>query len=728
MKKFLVSLLPAALLLALAVLFARIPEPLEAFRLKYFDQLMRLCPRPYQDVPVRIADIDDATLQKYGQWPWPRSLLARLVDRLKEEKVSVAAFDILFAEPDRTSPVNLLPLWASLPEASGLDKTLLSLPDHDSLLAESMKTLNTVTAFSLSTEASGGSPLSKAGFSFAGSDPRIFLPDFPGTVTTLPILEKNAAGNGIITYLAEFDGTVRSVPLVFQLRGALYPSLMIEALRLHFGAKSYVIKTSGTGVQTQFRSEPGIEQLKVAKSVIPTTRLGSLRLYDSGYVPSRSVPVWQILEGKIAPGSLEGKIVFIGTSAAGLKDIRATPLNPAAAGVEVHAQLTEQILSGIYLLRPDWAEGAEFCFFLFAGIFLILCLPRMGAAWAAFITTLCICAFYGFSFHAFKNDRWLVDPVLPSLATLIIYIASSLLHFLRTDAEKRQIRGAFSRYLAPAIVEELAKNPEKLKLGGELKNMSVLFADIQGFTSMAEKMRPEELTKFLNQFLTPMTGIILDHGGTIDKYMGDSVMAFWNAPVEDPLHSRNACLAALEMQKKLQELNQKQTPVQIGIGINTGSCCVGNLGSSQRFDYSVLGDAVNLASRLEGLTRIFGAQILIGPETHKETSGALFSLEAGRVRVKGKEEAVIVYALAGPLGLLTEARRTEWTGMHTEMLKAFRRRDWDKAMKLCTLCREHRFPDADLTFLYNFYENKIEAFRKIPPPPEWDGVLNQDIK
>lgn len=722
MKKFLISLFPAVLLTALALGFMRIPEPLEAFRLKYFDLLMQWKPRDYSPLPVKIADIDDETLSRYGQWPWPRTLVAKLLDRLREEKASVAAFDILFPEPDRTSPSSLIALWSQQGTSPELEKALLGLPDPDTVLAESMKQMKTVTAFSLSDTAGGGNPAAKSGFSFAGSDPTLFLPDFPGAVTTLSELEKQAAGNGIITYFAEYDGAVRSVPLVFQLRGSLYPSLLLEAFRLYQGARSYVIKTSDAGVKTQFGAEPGIEQVRAGKNTIPTDRLGRMRLYDSGFAPDRFVPVWKILEGSLTPGSLEGAIVFIGTSAAGLKDIRITPLNPAAAGVEVHAQLAEQILSQVYLIRPDWAEGAEFCFFLFTGLFLIFFLPRLGALWAAMLTGTSIIGFYGFSFYAFKTHLWLVDPVLPSLAALVIYIAASLIHYLRTDAEKRQIRGAFSRYLAPAVVEELARHPEKLKLGGEMKNMSVLFADIRGFTSLAEKMKPEELTRFLNQFLTPMTEIILRYGGTIDKYMGDGIMAFWNAPVEDPAHAARSCRAALEMQAALKNRQSDSVPIQMGIGINTGVCCVGNLGSDQRFDYSVIGDSVNLASRLEGLSKTVGAGILIGPETRDALGSDFFSLEAGLIQVKGKEKPVRVYALAGEAGLVKAETKQAWEETHAKMIHLFLQRKWENALEEISSCRKYRWPDKDLNPLYDFFEKQIRDYQIHEPPKDWSGT------
>ncbi len=728
MKRLTPVIIPLFFLVTAGFLFARMPEALESVRLKYFDTLMRWEPRAYQDLPVRIIDIDDATLQKFGQWPWPRSLTARLVDRLREEKVSVIAFDVLFAEPDRTSPANLAALWSGQTNSDTLEKILTELPDHDHLLAEAIGKTKAVTAFTLSSRNTGGTPALKSGFSFAGDDPRMYLPDFPGTVTTLPELENAAAGNGIITYLAEYDGTVRGVPLVYQLRGSLYPALVMEAVRIHIGTRNYSLQSTASSGEIQMGEHAGLLRVKVGKTIIPTDPTGRLRLYDSGYIAPRTVPAWQVLENKIPLGGLEGKIVFIGTSAAGLKDIRATPLNPAAAGVEVHAQLAEQILSGVYLYRPDWAEGAEFTFFLAVGLLMIIFMGRLGAAGSAVLGALSVAAFYGFSLYGFHHLRWLVDPTLPSIASLVIYTVSSLIHFLRTDREKQQIRSAFGRYLAPSLVKELAQHPDRLKLGGEMKVMSVLFADIRNFTALAERMKPEELTVFLNRFLTPMTSTILQHNGTIDKYMGDCVMAFWNAPVEDPEHAFHACLTALEMQKALVGLNKNQEPVNMGIGINTGSCCVGNLGSDQRFDYSVIGDTVNIASRLEGLSRLYGVNILAGPETFALTGHLFFFLEADQVRVKGRQGSVRVYTLIGKIEEFDAALRQSWSEQHSEMLSAYRSREWDKAERAAQACLKTGGSALSLAPLYQFYLEKIEAFRKEPPAAGWEGITVASAK
>src|SRR3989338_5702697 len=525
-KRWSAFLVPSAVLLLALGLRAASPPILEEIQLKTFDAFQRLRPRAYHTAPVRIIDIDDESLAKLGQWPWPRPLVARLVRRLTDLGAAVIVFDIVFAEPDRTSPAHLLTVWPSAPALDALRSTLNELPDHDEILADAISAAHVVTGFALTTEPNAAEPALKAGFAHAGDDPQAYLADFAGAVVNLPVIEAAASGNG------------------------------------HF---------------------------KIGTFIVPTDAQGRIWLYDTGPVPERTIPAWRFFEADVDPAMLAGTLVFIGTSAAGLKDLRATPLNPVAAGIEVHAQLAEQILLQEFLKRPDWAAGAEVVSLLLLGAGLIILLPRVGPAWCAVFGGAAMAAALGFSWYAFTALRWLVDPVFPLLAVLLIYLVSSLISFLRTEAERRHVRHAFSRYMSPVLVSRLAEHPEQLKLGGEMKPMTLLFAYIRDFTTIAEQFDAHGLTRFINRFLTPMTDVILKQGGTIDKYIGDCIMAFWNAPLEDPQHARHACEAALHMQGYLVRWNQalheeanangtRHIPIQIGIGINTGEGCVGNLG------------------------------------------------------------------------------------------------------------------------------------------------------
>ncbi len=619
--------------------------PLEEVSLKVFDVFQRLHPRVYNgEAPVAMADIDDASLEKIGQWPWPRTQVAGLVKKLKDAGAAAITFDIVFAEPDRTSPANFTAQWPQLPDMA---KTALqSLPDPDKTFAETLTGAPVVTGFILSPENNGKTPQLKSGFAYSGDDPKDFLPSFRGAVVTLPDIEKNAAGNGSFNFLAEKDGIIRRVPMVFRLGEKIYPSLSLESLRVAQGASNFQVKSSGGSGESGFGEKTGIVQVKTGDLIIPTDAQGRAWLYDSGFRKERFIPVWKIMADDFDAKTVEGKIIYIGSSASGLKDLRSTPLNPAAAGTEIHVQLTEQALEQNFLSRPDWAEGAETLYLTATGLVLVLLLPLAGALWCAAFALFFMAGAFGFSWHAFTNWRLLFDPIVPSIACLAIYLAASLLNFLRTENEKRHIRGAFSRYLAPEVVKQLEDKPGQLKLGGEMKDMTVLFADIRGFTTMSENYSAEELTHFMNRFLTPMTDIILKHGGTIDKYMCDCIMAFWNAPLDDPKHALHACEAAVAMQEHLQTWNKdSKQRIELGIGINTGKCCVGNMGSDQRFDYSILGDEVNLASRLQGVSGQYDAPILIGENTFNALEGKFQAKEIGSIQVKGKTKAVKAFSL-----------------------------------------------------------------------------------
>lgn len=733
MKRFLPYLSPLILLAILTGMTRFMPAEFEAMRLKVFDIFQRQLPRTYQEAPVRIIDLDDETLEYFGQWPWPRPLMAELVNKLHKAGAKVIAFDILFSEPDRTSPNNILPLWSRTSNLTGLEAALNNLPDHDSIFTQAIADAPVVTAFTLYPEDNDTVPAKKFGLSFAGEDPRQYMPSFHGAIKTLDAMENAATGNGIIFYIPEHDGVVRRIRSVFQLRNDIYPSLVTESLRVYYGASNIIIKTSNASGQESFGEETGFVALKVGKSIIPTDAKGRLWLYDTGPIPERTIPAWQVLADKLEPNALEGMIVYIGTSAAGLKDLRATPLDPGAPGVVVHAQLTEQILLGEYLKRPDWALGAETTFLVLVSLILVILMPLIGAGWSALIGFFSMLGILYFSWNAFSEHHFLIDPLLPCLSVLIIYILSSLIHFLKTDADKRQIRGAFSRYLAPAVVEKLAKSPKQLTLGGELKNMTMLFADIRGFTSISEQFEPQELTQFINRFLTPMTEIILQEQGTIDKYMGDCIMAFWNAPIDLENHAGLACKAALKMQlylkswnkelkKEMESDGKKYVPVYVGVGINTGNCCVGNMGSEQRFDYSVLGDAVNLASRLEGLCRQYGADIIISEDTHS-TIKDFAVLELDIVRVKGKTLPTKIFALVSDAED-TPQGWSELENLQHEMLKAYRNQDWLIAEEKLNAVEslDDKIKLIDLKVLCGLYRKRIETFKLKSPETNWDGA------
>ncbi|OQA51270.1 MAG: Adenylate cyclase 1 [Candidatus Omnitrophica bacterium ADurb.Bin292] len=660
MRKILPYLVPALVLAGILFLLCHFSAPIEDFRIMVFDNYQRIHPRVYKDTPVRIIDIDDKSLERFGQWPWPRTVLARLVDRLHKAGVQTLAFDVVFAEPDRTSPQSVISSWPDVPALRELRAQLSALPDHDALFAEVSSEARVVFAFGLINETTKNFPTIKfGGFLEHGTlgDQAIdyIRPAYRGAVTNLPALESAAKGLGGFNVSSDEKDMVRRASALFRLRETIYPSLALEAMRVFQEASAYKISLAGTARHRSFGEKTGIVSIKTGFLDIPTDKHGRIWLFDTGHKPERFIPAWKIFSADFDLSSLDGKLVFVGTSATGLKDLRPTPLNAFAPGVEVHAQIAEQMFTGDYLHRPDWTEGAEFLYILVLGLLLVLLLPSVGAIWCALLGASAIGFAIWFSWNQYVEKQLLIDPLVPSLSILLIYLVSSFIRFVKTETERGQIRSAFSRYLSPALVGQLAKNPKQLKLGGETREMSFLFMDIRGFTTLAEGMSAEELTNFMNSFMTPMTEIILKHNGTIDKYIGDCIMAFWNAPLDDVDHAKHACQAALEMRDFIQTFNAARKEktesrgkpfkeVKIGIGINTGLAAVGNMGSEYRFDYTVMGDEVNLASRLEALTKEYEITIIIGPNTAKRVP-ELNPEELGTISIRGKTILKQIFSL-----------------------------------------------------------------------------------
>jgi adenylate cyclase len=731
LRRSLIYLLPLTLLFFALSMRVTASDLLERLSLLCFDLYQKAAPRVAGDVPIRVVDIDDPSLKRIGQWPWPRTVIAQLVDRLREAGASVIAFDIDFAEPDRTSPKLLLPLLAQ----NGVggeeaERILVALPDPDTRLAEAIHALPVVTGFILTDSVQARPPVAKAGFGLAGEDPLGHVDSFSSAVSNLPELESAAAGNGFLNQYVDWDHVVRRVPLILRLGEKPYPSLSAETLRVALGARSYIGRAAGANTEKSFGEKTGLTAIRIGQLTIPTDPAGRVWLHYAVPRRDRFVSASDVLTGKFDPALFAGHIVLVGTSAAGVvNDLQATPIARDVPGVEIHAQLLEQILQEEFLVRPDWAVGAEILFTLLVGIVLITSLPWIGALPSAILGGASVAFAFGSSWLLFKHANLLIDPVFPWAVVTLVYLVASLLSYLRTEAQQRQIRGAFSQYMSPHYVDELAAHPERLKLGGQARTMTIMFCDIRGFTSLSEKLNAESLTHFMNRFLSPMTEIITERKGTIDKYIGDCIMAFWNAPLDDLNHVTNAVQAAQAMRRKLVELNllwqaeaayQVFLPVRIGIGINTGECVVGNFGSLQHFDYSLLGDPVNLASRLEGLGKVYGVDLMIGEETAARLGDPAL-IELDLVAVKGKSEAGHIYTL--PPERIAE---DQFIDQHSALLGAYRRQDWVMAIKLLDDGRlaATRF----LAPVYDLYRRRIAQFQIEAPPANWNGVFTAEEK
>ena len=606
------------LLVALVGLRVWDPGPLQSLRARTFDFYQELKPREAKLRPAVIVDIDEASLAAFGQWPWPRTLLADLVTKLTRLGSAAIAFDIIFAEPDRMSPAVAAQSFRNLDPQTR--EQLQKLPSNDDIFADAIRRSRVILGESglhLASPQSGPQPPG-GGFAMIGPDPSPYLMTFPGLIRNIPVLEKAAAGRGMLTIRAEPDGIVRRVPMVMKAHGTLIPALTLEMLRVVTHAGAIRIKSDAAGIRSV--AVPGLD--------IPTDRNGQLYIHFAHYDPARYVSAKDVLEDRVPVDRINRKLVLIGTSAVGLRDIKTTPIDPAMSGVEVHAQVLENVLSNSVLVYPDYAIGAELAAVTIIGLAIIALGPILSAAMMLTLGAIVAAVVAGGSWYFFTAHRILIDATYPLLATFLVYLTLIFINYFREQIQRRRIRTAFGQYLAPSLVEQLANSHETLVLGGEERDMTIMFSDVRGFTTISEiyKDDPQGLTSLINHFLTPMTNAIIDHNGTIDKYIGDAIMAFWNAPLRDPGHELNACEAALEMLRRVETLNrqreqqaqetgQRFIPIKIGVGINTGKCVVGNMGSDLRFNYSVLGDAVNLASRLEGQTKSYGVSVVVGSKT-----------------------------------------------------------------------------------------------------------------
>ncbi|HXO73164.1 MAG TPA: adenylate/guanylate cyclase domain-containing protein, partial [Bradyrhizobium sp.] len=698
---------------------------IEEFRVRTFDTFQVIDPRVKTARPVRIVNIDERSLAKFGQWPWPRTRVADLVTNLTKLGAVAIGFDIMFAEADRLNPAAAADTIRNLDEETRTK--LRALPSNDDVMADAMRQSRVVLGETglpyVVAELNKDLPLT--GLAMLGEDPQRFMLDFPGLLRSTPVLESAAVGRGLLTIWTERDGIVRRVPVIMQAQGTTMPSLSFEMLRVATGTDTIFIKSNAAGIQS----------VAVKGLAVPTDGNGQLWVHFARNDPSIYVSAVDVLEGKVDPDVIAGRLVLVGTSAAGLLDVKTTPVSPVMPGVEIHAQVLEAALTGQLLSQPPWGPLAEFLAALILGGAIIWFAPMFGpkslVAVGAFFATLLI----GTSWYYYSQHRLLIDPTYPLLSTTAIYLTLIFFSFVREQTQRRQIRSAFGQYLSPALVEQLALAPERLVLGGEEREMTVMFSDMRGFTSISEtyKNDPQGLTELMNRFLTPLTNAILDRKGTIDKYMGDAIMAFWNAPLDDKEHQINACEAALDMLDQVDALNKEREqeaedegrpfiPLNIGVGLNTGTCVVGNMGSDLRFDYSVFGDSVNLASRLEGQSKEYGFPIIVGSNTALAAKDRFAILELDFIMVKGKTEPEVIYAIAGREDTARSGSFQRLRNLTIEMLACYRSRDWEGA--LAAIERGRRTDDAhSLELLYTLYETRIRGFQKDPPPEDWNGAF-----
>ncbi len=645
-------LVPASALALVTAVMLIDPPAVHLLRNATFDHFQRWQPRVPTDMPVRIVDIDDESLRRLGQWPWPRDRVAQLVTGLASAGPASIALDIVLAEPDRTSPRTLL-------DAEGVPadtaRYLRTLPDHDEVLAETLARSNVAIGFALTHEVpdgtldavTGQAPLAKARFVAVGDSPLPHVPAFASSVPSLVALQRASAGHGAMTFLPDADGVIRKVPLLANLGGSLVPSLSAEALRLAQGASNYTVRTAPNG--------GGLTDVSVGALRMLTDAEGSMRVHFSRRMPGRYVPAWKVLAGEVPASELAGRIVLVGTSAQGLMDLRFSPLGGIVPGVEVHAQALEQVLTGQQLARPSWALGAELLAGAVGCALVGVIAMLAGAAVSIAALAAIVIAFWLVAWQAFAGAGLLLDPATSTLALCVVFVPSTLVRHLLSEQRQRWVRNAFARYVSPNLVDYLIDHPGALELGGKRQRCSFVFADVAGFTTTMETMEPASAVSVLNAYLDRMISIAFEHDGTLDRIVGDSVAIVFSTPVEQPDHEARALRCALAMQRFargfVDDLAARDIPFgDTRIGVHTGEVTVGNFGGSTIFDYRALGDPVNTASRLEGANKYLGTLMCVSETTLAGCAGAP-ARPIGRLRLSGRVQPVMAYEPLDPAAL-----------------------------------------------------------------------------
>jgi adenylate cyclase len=606
---------------------------LDVLELKTYDMRLRaLSSSPPQ--AVTIAAVDEQSLASLGRWPWSRTTLAKLVDHLDRAGARVIVFDVFFPEPE--SPEADRELARAIAGARNVVLSTVFLLSGEEARHLGIGRLEAakraMAAQAIGTVREGG----------AAASARFPMTEPQGIIVNIPELQRSAVYAGHINVLPDADGTVRRVPLVYRYDGRYFASSDVQAARAFLGRKELVLHTASYGVI-------GIQ---IGERNLPTDEEGRFLVRYRGRAGTfKTISIADILDGRADPALLRNHVVLIGTNAQGIGDIRVTPFSAAFPGVELRASVIENLLEGAALQRPEWMSLVDLVVTVLLGFVLTWLLPRFGVSGGAVLALGTLAAYLLLAETLFQSEGLWLNVVYPTIVVALVFASTTLVRYFSTESERRQIKAAFQFYVPPAVVEEIAADVSKLRLGGEKRDLTVLFSDIRGFTSMSEALAPEDLVKLLNVYFTEMTNQVFKHKGSLDKYIGDAIMAIFGAPIHDAQHPHLACRAALDMIKALEALKarwrQEGLPeIGIGIGINTGPMIVGNMGSETRFNYTVIGDAVNLASRIESLNKDYGTSILVSEYTYEQVKDEFRSArEIDRVRVRGRAQVVGLYEL-----------------------------------------------------------------------------------
>jgi len=707
------------------------PSYLQLMENKLYDVFLTKTRMKGSPSTVAIVDIDEYSIDRFGQWPWPRYRVALLLKKIQLSGALAVGNDILFGEPDGTSPVVMQKMLKRDLEIdlkfNGLPKELM---DNDQLLADVLNTGPFVLGYSfvfqeggLSVPAATTLPFFKAALvrGAGAKQGRDYLTKAVRVIPPLPELLKQAAHAGFMNTLTDRDGVLRRVPLMISWEEKIYPHLSLATLLTALAGRiaDPVVKVT----------RGGVESISVGKTIIPLEANGSMLINYKG--PSRTFPyisAGHVLEDKVGPKALENKVVFLGSSAAGLMDIRVSPMDEVFPGVEVNATIVDNILNQEFIQRPDWVPGLELVSIFLWGIGATLLI-----GWAGSWLTLPVAAalgagaWYG-GIWSLKTYHIWVSPFFPLLVLGANFSILNLFKFWFSEQKKRFYRSAFSKYVSKAVVDQISDSPEKMSLDGEEKQITIMFADIRGFTTLSEGLSPTQVTELLHDYFTPVTHSIIKNNGTLDKFIGDAVMCFWNAPLDVKDHQQLAVKTGFEMLASLVELNREfidkyGVEIDIGIGIHSGKCRVGNMGSDDLFDYTIIGDNVNLTSRLEGLTKFYGVKMIVSGAMKETVSAPMRFQELDRVRVKGKTKPVEIYTIYQPSAEEKDVLETQLQA-YERALAAYKAQDFDKAHGIFqALCDQ--YPDTKIN---GIYRERCAFFMETPPGPDWDGVFTHKTK
>lgn len=698
-----------------------------------YDARLRLSAPGTVDDRIVVIDIDEKSLAEEGRWPWNRERVSLLVRQLTDHyQVSVVGFDVVFAEPDESSGLKVLEKLAKQEFRENKAyhdalKTLRQKLDYDQRFAETLKGRPVVLGYYFSDQegARKNGALPSPLFSAADfRDRPIAITHWKAFGANLPAFQAVAAGAGHFNPLVDFDGISRRVPLLVEHEGNYYESLSLAILRLKLG---------NAAIRPGFPSEQSamewidVNTADTSLRIPVDEQVAALIPYRG---PERSFPYLSavdVLRGKVDHKMLQGRIAIVGTSAPGLMDLRATPVGATYPGVEIHANLVAGMLDGKIKQKPSYVLGIEVLQILFFGGVLVFLLPLLSPLRASFLALGSVVAVCLLNYVFWVSAGMVVPFASVFLLALLLYAMDAAWGYFVESRTKRQFTDLFGQYVPPELVDEMAKNPETYSMEGKKEELTVLFSDVRGFTTISEGLDPGELAQLMNAYLGKMTQVIRNRRGTLDKYIGDAIMAFWGAPVSHSEHARAAVLTALDMQRALRELDEPfhargWPALHIGVGINSGSMTVGDMGSSIRKAYTVMGDAVNLASRLEGITKQYGVGILVGEATKSLVKDVVFR-EIDRVRVKGKDEPVGIYEPLGLIDTLDKAVESDLK-LWQQALRLYRAQDWDAAeLQLYHLTQKS--PDCKL---YQVYAKRIVYWRANPPGESWDGVTTFETK